>query len=103
MSKTKNRLDFDNIEIGDVLFNTFSGTKLYYFIYDKTKTRIYYSCYEFRESGFGVYSRSDKDRESFKASLLSDGSTHAPKGDLVKQLLIAQDIKDITQKNWFIP
>ncbi len=96
MPKDSNKLSFNSIEIGDVLYlEKDLGTliKMYFFVYDKTPTRIYYSTYEFKND-IGIFERSDKDEKGFKRGLISDASP-APKGDLVKQLLMAKDIKNI--------
>jgi hypothetical protein len=98
MSKDKN--SFSNVGIGDVLYlekNLGTLIKMYFFIYDKTPTRIYYSTYEFKNE-IGMFSRSDKDETGFKKSLISEASP-AIKGDLVKQLLIAKEIKDVNRKS----
>lgn len=87
------KLSFSRVEIGDVLLVEKPVAKVYYFIYDRTPTRIYFSTYEFKGE-IGIFERSDRDEHSFNRSLMSDAKV-APKGDLVKQLLMAKDIKNI--------
>lgn len=91
------KITFDKIEIGDVLYCNAKFAEEYFFIYDKTKDTIYYTCYEVKNNSV-IYSRGSKDRDVYQSSLLADAQTYAPKGELVKRMMDANSIKDLDEK-----
>ena len=91
------KITFDKIEIGDVLYFDATKSKIYFFIFDRTPQKIFFTVYEFK-GGNVTFLRTEKNKDDYKKSQISKANSHVPKGELLTQLLACKDIMDITPK-----
>ena len=85
-------IQFENLQISDLLRLDKKDVRFYYFIYDRTPEIVYYTVYKFKDSKV-VVKKEQANLKNYCHKIILKAQNYAHRGELVRSLLDVEKIK----------